>query len=421
MKNYENCGFYPAPVCLPKKGTDMTKWAVIACDQYTSNQAYWDKVEKTVGEAPSALRLVLPEIYLGSDNEDELIKNINLTAESYVANGVVEELEPCYIYVERTLPDKSVRHGLIGMLDLELYDFSKGSTSAVRATEGTIVERIPPRLKVRENAALELPHIMVLIDNEQRNIIEALSDKKQNFEKLYEFELMQNGGRLAGYRVPDEEAHRIAKELAKLGDKENFLNKYSLSDCSGVLQYAVGDGNHSLATAKTHYMNKKTELSRYALCELVDLHDESLVFEAIHRTVFDTDVNALVDGFFAEYPEAKREDKPSEIGQSIGIIIGKTEFYFNLAAPVYKLAVATLQNFLDKYLKENRGRIDYIHGEDEARELASKPNSVSFILPAMDKKDLYPAVIADGALPRKTFSMGDADTKRFYNETRRIR
>ncbi len=420
MNIYEKCGFLPAKVLLPKKGTDMSKWSVIACDQYTSNKSYWDDVQKITDGAPSAYSLVLPEIYLSSDDVEKRVEKINATMTEYIDGGVFNEYGEAYIYVERTLPDGSVRHGIVGMLDLELYDFSKGSESRVRATEGTITERIPPRLKVRKDAALELPHIMILIDDAKKEIIESLSNLKSDFEKLYDFELMKNGGRIAGYRIPQDICEKIAEKLSVLADEKAFCEKYGAFG-KGVLQYAVGDGNHSLATAKTHYEQNKNEITRYALCELVNLHDTSLVFEAIHRTVFDTDVNALVAALLCEYPSAKLSDKPEAGAQNIKLVSREVNSYFVLTAPKYKLSVATLQNFLDKYLSSSSGKLDYIHGEAEATELASRENTISFILDAMDKSELYPAVIADGALPRKTFSMGDADTKRFYTEARKIK
>lgn len=418
MNIFEKCGFLPADIYLPNSSVDMSKWSVIACDQYTSDKSYWTDVENIVGESQSAYNLILPEMYLGGNDVSKRISDINTTMEKYDKDGTLECIGNCYVYVERTLADGTVRHGIVGMLDLELYDFSKGSESRVRATEGTIVERIPPRLEVRKNALFELPHIMLLIDDETKSIIETLYSLKENFEKLYDHDLMKNGGHIAGYKIPMKVSEEIAEKISMLGKAEAFEKKYNTN--KSVLQYAVGDGNHSLATAKTHYINNKNSLTRYALCELVNLHDDSLVFEAIHRTVFDADVNKLLDEFVSEY-SAYLSDKPSKQGHSILICANNFSKYICIEKPKYKLAVATLQNFLDKYLKENAGRIDYIHGEAEAKAFASKDNTVSFILPAMDKSELFSAVINDGALPRKTFSMGNADTKRFYTEARKIK
>lgn len=408
---YRKCGFVPAKILLPSDRTNMTKWATIACDQYTSDPDYWDRVKNFVGNCPSAYNIVLPEICLSDPDCAKKTEKINMTMEKYLRDGTLADIGECYIYVERTLPDNSVRKGIVGALDLELYDYGKNSTSRIRATEGTIVERIPPRLAVRNNAPIELPHVMVLIDDTEKNIIESLFEKKADFEKLYDFELMMGAGRIAGYRVPDNIAEEIAEKLLLLSKKSS-------------IQFAMGDGNHSFATAKQYYLNASEmskETARYALCEVVNLHDDSLKFEAIHRVVFDTDAEKLINGLFAKYPHAVRSDKPSATGHSIEICHNGEKFRFFLEKPEYKLAVATLQNYLDEYLKNNAGRIDYIHGKEDAERLAENENSVAFILPAMDKSELFAAVEKDGALPRKTFSMGHADTKRFYLEARRIR
>lgn len=420
MNVFEKCGFLPAEIILPKDGIDMSKWSVIACDQYTSNQKYWNEVEDIVKDAPSSLRLVLPEIYLNSSDSSERIKRINQTMDEYLENGTLNVLEPCYIFVLRTLPDGSIRKGLIGMIDLEMYDFSKDSQSKIRPTEGTIADRIPPRLRIRENAPMELPHVMLLIDDEKKDIIESLCKKTDTLEKLYDFDLMQNAGHLTGYKVDGDLAKELAHKLCKLADKNYFDARYNCAE-KDVLQYAVGDGNHSLATAKSFYMASPNEKSRYALCELVNLHDSSLVFEAIHRTIFNTDTDKIIKELFEEYPDAENKASDSPNAHNIEIYVKGKKQSFSLKNPPYKLTVATLQTFLDKYLNDNAGEIDYIHGEDECIELSKNDGVISFILPAMKKTELFAAVIKDGALPRKTFSMGDADTKRFYTEARKIK
>ncbi len=420
MNIFEKCGFLPTEILLPNDSVDMKKWSVIACDQYTSNQKYWDDVENIVKEAPSALRLVLPEIYLNAPDAADRIKKINATMNDYLESGTLKSTEPCYILVLRTLPDGSVRKGIVGMIDLEMYDFSKDSQSKIRPTEGTIADRIPPRLRIRENAPMELPHVMVLIDDEKKEIIENLCEKTDTLEKLYDFDLMQNAGHLTGYKVDGELAEQIANKLCKFAERSYFDEKYNCFE-KGILQYAVGDGNHSLATAKSFYQMNPSEKTRYALCELVNLHDESLVFEAIHRTVFKTDTKKLIAELFNEYPEAKKSISNSASAHNIEIYVNGKIQYFSLENPPYKLTVATLQNFLDKYLTDNAGEIDYIHGEEECIELSKNEGAISFILPSMKKTELFAAVIKDGALPRKTFSMGDADTKRFYTEARKIK
>ena len=248
--------------------------------------------------------------------------------DEYLQNGTLYETEPCYIFVLRTLPDGTVRKGIVGMIDLELYDFAKDSQSKVRPTEGTIADRIPPRLKIRENAPMELPHVMVLIDDEKKDVIESLCDKVDTLEKLYDFDLMMNAGHLTAYKIDGELAKEIAKKLCVFAERSYFNEKYNCPD-KGVLQYAVGDGNHSLATAKSFYQLHPSEKTRYALCEIVNLHDDSLVFEAIHRTVFKTDVNKLISAMFEEYPSAKDEKSLCESAHNIEIYVGGKKQYFS--------------------------------------------------------------------------------------------
>lgn len=272
----------------------MEKWAVVACDQYTSEPEYWKEVENIVGDAPSTLKITLPEIYLEQDNVQERIANINKEMDHLLSTDFFKTLDNSLIYLERTGADGKVRKGLIGMVDLEDYSYEKGSQSLIRATEGTVLERIPPRVRVRENASLELPHVMLLIDDEKKEIIEGLTDKVTSEDVVYDFDLMQNGGHVKGYKVPENLMDGIFKGLEELADKDNFEAKYNVKD-KGVLLFSVGDGNHSLATAKACYENlKKTmseeeaknSLARYALVEVVNLHSDALEFEPIHRVVF---------------------------------------------------------------------------------------------------------------------------------------
>lgn len=412
--------FKPADILMPKN-TDMNKWAVIACDQYTSEPDYWNKLENYVGSEKSSLNLILPEVYLESENVQDKIENIHKTMNKYLENGVFEEYKNSMVYVERVQSNGVLRCGVIGMIDLEEYDFSKGSTSQVRATEATVIERIPPRIKVREGAPLELPHIMILIDDESKTAIEPLSNKKNEMKELYNFTL-NCGGSISGYLMNDEMVSDIQSALDKLGDKETFSRKYG---CDDVLLYAMGDGNHSLATAKTYYENLKKNSpdkdfsnhpARYALVEIVNLHSPALDFEAIHRIVDGVDAQKLI----AEMTEVLGlSDEKSD--QSFVYVTGNTEHTAYIHSKTSNLTVGSLQNFLDDYLKNNGGKIDYIHGTDTLKKLAAETeNSIGFILPDMNKSELFPTVIKDGALPRKTFSMGHAEDKRFYIECRRI-
>lgn len=414
-----NNAFKSADILIPKKNVDMNKWSVIACDQYTSEPEYWNETEKTVGDAPSTLRITLPEIYLEDNNVSERIENIHRNMEKYLEENIFDEYKNALVYVERTQNNGIIRQGIVGKIDLEEYSYEKGSTSQVRATEATVIERIPPRVKIRKNASLELPHIMILIDDEKKNIIEPLSALSENMQKLYDFELMQNGGKIKGYLIPEDVQKNIFAELDELGECN-----HGLKDVPELL-YAMGDGNHSLATAKEYYESLKRENpdkdfsnhpARYALVEIVNLHSPALQFEAIHRIVTDTDTEKLIADMneFLEITE-----KPSE--QSFSYIIGKTEKKVYIGKTCSNLTVGSLQSFLDKWLKENGGKIDYIHGADTLRTLVENKGGIGFILPDMNKNQLFPTVIKDGALPRKTFSMGHAEDKRFYIECRKIK
>ncbi len=413
--------FKPADILLPDN-TDMNKWSVIACDQYTSEVQYWKDLENEIGNEKSTLKLILPEVYLEDNDVSDRIENIHAQMNEYMENGVFKEYKNSMIYVERVQGNGILRCGVVGMIDLEEYDFSKGSTSQVRATEATVIERIPPRIKVREGAPLELPHIMILIDDENRTAVEPLCDKKADMQKLYDFDLNCGGGSISGYLMNDDMTKAFESALDKLGDVDAFREKYGRDD---VLLYAMGDGNHSLATAKTFYENLKKanpdkDLSghpaRYALVEIVNLHSPALDFEAIHRIVEVTDTDALVEKM-TEVLGLSDE----KTGQEFTYVIGDREYTANIGKQTSNLTVGSLQNFLDDYLKENGGKIDYIHGTDTLRKLVSETkNSIGFILPDMDKSELFPTVIKDGALPRKTFSMGHAEDKRYYIECRKI-
>ena len=412
--------FKKADILIPQN-VDFKKWSVVACDQYTSQPEYWKEVEDFVLDAPSTLKITFPEVYLSEG--DKRIEKINKTMDEYLNADIFTKLPKSLIYVERTINSK-VRKGIIGAIDLEEYDFTKGSESQVRATEGTVLERIPPRVKIRENAPLELPHVMILIDDKDRDIIEALAEKKAQFKKIYDFELMQNSGHLEGYLIPEDMADEIIKKLDLLASSKSFETRYKISD-KKPLTYAVGDGNHSLATAKTCWENLKKTLSadeisnhpaRYALCELENIHDDALEFEPIHRVVFDVDPEELLKELKNFY---EISDTPTE--QSIRYITKDQEGELFIKNPKSKLTVGTLQIFLDEYLKDHKGSIDYIHGDDVCKNLGKNAGNIGFILPPMEKSQLFTGVIADGALPRKTFSMGEAFEKRFYLEAKLIK
>ena len=404
-----NTAFTSCDILLPDI-KDMSKWSVVACDQFTGEPEYWDKTKEIVGGDVSTLNLILPEVYLEDDDVDSKIAEVNKNIDKYLADGVFKELKNAMVYVRRTQSDGKLREGIVGAVDLEKYDYRSGSKSQIRATEATVAERIPPRLKIRRNASVELPHIMILIDDPEKSVIEPLSTS--DLEKLYDFELMQGGGRIEGYLLGEDEISRIDSALCELSKKCEML-------------YAMGDGNHSLATAKEHYeklkrVNPGADLSnhpaRYALCEIVNLHSPALEFEAIHRIVTDVDCDKLI----ADMTKVLGLSDSAESEQRIRVITSGTEKELYITRPLSKLAVGSLQAFLDKYLKENGGKIDYIHGDGVLRSLATKENSVGFILEPMKKSELFAAVISDGALPRKTFSMGHAQDKRYYLEAKKI-
>ncbi len=415
--------FKEANILIPKS-TDMTKWSVVACDQYTSEPEYWQEVENIVGTNPSTLRITLPEIYLEEPDVEERIKKINSTMKEYLDNDLFTEYKDSMIYLERTQSDGRIREGLIGMVDLEDYSYEKGSQTLIRATEKTVIERIPPRLKVRENALLELPHIMILIDDEKKDIIESLKNKVTDTDIVYNFDLMQNGGHIKGYKLNKEIINETITKLENLADKDYFEQKYDVKD-KGILLFAMGDGNHSLATAKANYENIKKTMSeeeylnnpaRYALVELVNLHSNALEFEPIHRVIFDTDVNNLIEALY-KYYDINEEGN----GQYFELVTKDMDKKLYISNPKSNIPVGSIQTFLDEYLKDNKGKIDYIHGDETTRNMGKAEGNVVILFNVMKKEELFKTVILDGALPRKTFSMGHSYDKRFYLEARKIK
>ena len=413
---HQNC-FLPADILIPQN-VDMEKWAVIACDQFTSQPAYWERVRETAGDAPSTIRLILPEAELGSEGESAHVAQIRKTMEEYLDQGVFWTYPNSFVYVERTLENGAIRKGLIGMVDLDAYDYSTGSTSAIRATEKTVVERIPPRMRVRRGAPVELPHILMLADDHQKVLIEPIAAQKEKLQKLYDFDLMEGGGHITGWLVSGSEVDafedRLTQYVATLDEKYAGLP-------GKPMVFAVGDGNHSLATAKACYEELKAahpgeDLSdhpaRYALVELENIHDEAQAFAPIHRVVTKTDPAALLEALKAQACAADGFPVEWYIGADHGTI------YLDKAKS--QLAVGVLQGFLDGYLAEHPGEIDYIHGDGDLKELAAQENAIGFLLPVMEKSQLFRGVIADGILPRKTFSMGHAREKRYYLEGRKI-
>lgn len=417
---FAQLGFAPADILIPQN-CDLAKWSVVACDQYSSQPEYWDRVAERVGDAPSALRLVLPESQLGRPDQEEHIRGINRAMEDYLAQNRFRLLEDSLIYVERWLDNGKLRRGLVGVVDLERYDYAPGSDALIRATEGTVLSRIPPRVAVRRHAALELPHVLMLLDDPDCQVIEHLTAESGAMEQVYDFDLMERGGHITGYRLTPDQMEEVAAQLAALADPAVFEAKYQAPGKAPLL-FAVGDGNHSLASAKTAYEEKKgtpeAVLARYALVELGNLHDDALEFEAIHRVCFGVDGHALLEALLACYPGA--HFGPGE-GQSFRYVMEGEEGTITVPNAPCQLAVGTLQRFLDEYLTGKGAAVDYIHGEDATRRLAGQPGNIGFLLEPMGKDELFKTVIFDGVLPRKTFSMGEAHDKRFYLEARRIK
>jgi len=438
MKNYPDIGIQIPQIYLPPPGIDLTRWAVIACDQFTSQPDYWRKVESFVGSAPSTLKLTLPEIYLDLVDTPHRIQTIQSNMRDYLEKGILQANEGL-IYVERTMNGKT-RKGVVLALDLECFDYNNSSASLIRSTEGTIIDRLPSRMKIRENALLELPHILVLIDDPDQTVIEPLVKVKNRLEKVYNFDLMLDSGHLAGYRVNDTVLEeKLLSALRALARPDHFSKKYNVSAEQPVLLFAMGDGNHSLATAKAVWEKikpvvGKSHPARYALVEIENVHDDALAFEPIHRILF-----GLKKDFFVSLDSAfgdswtfspasnaeemiRRVDAGNSHQQLAGIIGGgRTLGVVEFSKPTSNLVVGTIQPFLDAFINEGGAeKIDYVHGADVTVHLGIQNGNLGIYLPGMHKGDLFQTVILDGALPRKTFSMGEAREKRFYMEARKI-
>ena len=410
-----------ADILLPDFSVvDAKKWAVVACDQFTSEPHYWEAADREVGDAPSTLRIILPEVYLAET--EERIPVINSTMDKYF-NELLISHPNSMIYVERVQSDSTVRRGIVMAVDLEAYDFTKGASSLIRATEATVIERIPPRVAIRKDAPIELPHVMLLIDDPDKTVIEPLSAESCP-EIAYSTELMLSGGSIVGRFLSEEAKANVSAALDALITPEAMQKRYGDSTLAPLL-FAVGDGNHSLATAKTIYENLKTSIgdaalthpARYALIEVVNIHDEAMKFEPIYRVAFDVDPTDLINELNTYLASLSGDAAP----QTIEYICSDKCGTLTAEHPAKQLTVGTLQDFLDSYIASHKGAsVDYIHGENSVRSLISD-TAVGFIFSGMSKSELFKTVIYDGALPRKTFSMGHAEDKRYYLECRKIK
>lgn len=427
-------------IMMPKNKVDMNRWATVACDQYTSEPDYWESVASNVEGVPSTYHLIFPECYLEDSDADKRIARIQNSMKEYLDKGILVEHKHSFFLIKRETGTSPARWGLIAALDLEHYDYSKDSSTLIRATEGTIVERIPPRQKIRTGAPLELPHIMVLIDDPRKKLIESLAAESASLEKIYDFDLMKQGGHLTGYKVSDpKHLEQIADTLAELGNPEEFKKKYGKED---LLLYAMGDGNHSLATAKAVWEDLKKKCdneddimqhpARWALVEIENIYDEGLIFEPIHRVLFNTDADAFLkalesQGSVSFEPLNSTKEIMKQIADQkvdlhrIGFVDETRMGVITVQGPKATIAAGTIQNILDKWLSQQKeGSVDYIHGEDVTVKLGREKGNCGILLPALDKADFFKTVVIDGALPRKTFSMGEAHEKRFYVEARKI-
>jgi len=416
--SFDRIGIRPARILLPAPQVSPETWACIACDQYTSEPEYWKKAFETAGDAPSALRLILPEVNL--KKSEELIPGIHATMARYLQEGLLAPaVASGFILCERTVPSGS-RLGLVCAVDLEQYSFEKGKKPLVRPTEQTIASRLPPRLVIRRGAPVELTHIMILIDDPERTVLEPLQAKKDSLRKLYDFDLMMNGGHLKGWAVDRAD---------DLDQVDRAMNRLLDSLGSDPLLLAVGDGNHSLATAKAYWNELKENLSaeqqenhpaRFALCEIVNIHDNALLFEPIHRVITGTDPASLFADW-REYAAERGMTLDAAEGHRFTMVSEDGDRIITVGNPEGAIPCETIQKYLDNFLTRHpEAEIDYIHGEQSLRTLARRKNAVGFLLPEIDKKSFFSDVKKLGVLPRKTFSMGEADEKRFYMEGKEI-
>ena len=430
-RQWDELGVQPCEILLPNNHLNMEKWAVVACDQYTSEPDYWRDVDSLVGNAPSTLRLILPEVYLGTASEKERIDLVKKAMQDYLANDTFKVFPRGGVLVERTCGGKT-RTGLLLAIDLEKYDYREGSSSLIRPTEGTILSRIPPRLRIRQDAPIELPHVMVLLDDPCKTFIEPLREHKSHM--VYDFDLMKSGGHIRGYFIPEEDLETVRGALSDIYDE-------SCAAYSSPLLFAVGDGNHSLATAKANWELLRQSIpekerihhkARYALVELVNVHDEGIVFEPIHRVLFNAPdaIGQLENIFNEQNPDGVTVSVVGDASKFRNVIKDGHVIPFIsseypcgaicVQTPQSTLHVATLQNALDSYLAQNSSAyIDYIHGDAVVRKLSQEHN-IGFFLPPIAKQTLFPYIAQFGALPRKTFSMGQANEKRYYLECREI-
>ncbi|MDC7221479.1 MAG: DUF1015 domain-containing protein [Spirochaetales bacterium] len=408
-------------IMLPNDKIDYTKWSVVACDQFTSDKKYWKDVESVAGDAPSTRRMILPEVYLEEIDKEAERDKINETMETYLNDGTLEACEPGFVYVERSTPHVKKRQGLVVALDLEMYDFQKGTNTPIRPTEATVLDRLPARIDVRRNAVLDLPHILVLFDDPQKKVFSLMEKNADSLETLYDFDLMKEGGHICGRLVKDE---ALLEELAGL---------FESLKANKPLLFAIGDGNHSLASAKEVWRELKEKgapadhPARYALVEIENIHDDGLVFEPIHRVLFAMKDDSFFEGIKAlpgavAQEVASLEDIKAKMGEEgyIGLTWKGKYWLLNLKGDADELEAERLHAFLDPWLDANGITVDYIHGDEAYLELCSQEGNGGVYLPAIDKSEFFGLVDRKGSMPRKTFSLGEAEEKRYYLEAAKL-
>jgi len=402
MKNV----FTPTDILIPE-GISMEAWSVIACDQFSSEREYWERVKDIAGDKPSTLNMIIPEAYLEEIDEEREIGKISSAMEGYLRDGIFNENKDSFVYVERTQPDGRIRKGIVGAVDLEEYDFT-GVSAAIRASEGTVLDRLPPRIRIRRAAPLELPHIITFIDDKEGTVVEPLEKITGDLPVLYDFDLMQGGGHIKGMKVTGKNAENIMAAMRALNEKNEML-------------MIMGDGNHSLAAAKVYWDELKKDLNeaerenhpaRRALVELNNVYDPAISFEAIHRVLFNIDTKAFIDAF--------ENSAPKGTDYTIHWSTSEEKGEIGIKAACIGDMLTIMQEFIDKYIKDTDIIIDYIHGEDSTVKLAQSERCIGLVLPAMDKSDFFETVEKSGVFPRKSFSVGHAEDKRYYLECRVI-
>ena len=403
MKNV----FLPANILIPD-GISFEKWSVVACDQFSAEPEYWESVEKIVGDEPSTLNMIVPEAYLGKIDEDESTEKIRAVMDDYISKKYLKEIKDSFIYVERTQSDGETRRGIVGIVDLDEYDFSEDSDAAILASEGTVLDRLPPRIRVRRRAYLELPHIMALINDSEKTVIEPFAAKTKDLPLLYDFKLMEGGGHIRGYRLSGSDAEQVMSAMRALHGK-----------CDPLM--VMGDGNHSLAAAKAYWEEIKQGISeaeqvghpaKYGLVEVNNVYDPAIGFEAIHRVFFHIDADDFIAKFESAMPKGDdyiihwlTSEKSGTVGISAGCIGDM---------------LTVMQNFLDEYCEQHGCEQEYIHGDEALKKLAVGEKSIGLLLPSMDKSEIFKTVSESGVFPRKSFSIGHARDKRYYLECRSI-